>query len=200
MENHKVIKLVFVRHGQSEKNILKVKSSTRDRHPLTEKGKIQAKNTAQKLSTQGGFDVIISSPVLRARQTAEIISEYLHVPIVFDDLISEYDYGNWNDLTEQEMLERHEDYLEYKKHERGTQEHFDFKLGGTESRADVVERAKKFLEKIKEEYSGKNLIVVSHGGINGAIELALNNSGLETFYEKERIGHEEIETFLIPFN
>lgn len=197
MENDKTIKLVFVRHGQSEKNILKVKSSTKDRHPLTEEGKTQAKNTAQRLSTHGNFDFIICSPVLRARQTAEIISEYLHVPVVFDDLISEYDYGNWNDLTEEEMIEQHKDYSEYRKHERGTQEHFDFKLGGTESRADVVGRAKKFLEKIKEEYSGKNLIVVSHGGINGAIELALNSSGLEVFYEKERIGHEEIETFLV---
>jgi broad specificity phosphatase PhoE len=193
----KKIKLVFVRHGQSEKNILRIKSSAKDKHPLTEKGKAQAKDAAFKLSKDDSFDFIISSPVLRARQTAEIISEQLHVPVVFDDLISEYDYGKWNDLTEEEMLERHEDYLEYKKYEKGTQEHFDFKLGGTESRGDVVKRVSKFLEKIKEEYPGKNLIIVSHGGINGAIEMALNNSDLEAFYKKELIGHDEIETFII---
>ncbi|MDQ5953049.1 MAG: isoleucyl-tRNA synthetase, partial [Patescibacteria group bacterium] len=106
----KKIKLVFVRHGQSEKNILRIKSSAKDKHPLTEKGKAQAKDAAFKLSKDDSFDFIISSPVLRARQTAEIISEQLHVPVVFDDLISEYDYGKWNDLTEEEMLERHEDY------------------------------------------------------------------------------------------
>ena len=193
----KKIKLVFVRHGQSEKNILRIKSSAKDKYPLTDKGKAQAKEVAQKLSRDDSFDLVISSPVLRARQTAEIISEQLHIPVVFDDLISEYDYGNWNDLTEEEMLERHEDYSEYKKHERGTQEHFDFKLGGTESRSDVVARVRKFLEKIKQEYPGKNLIVVSHGGINGAIEMVMNNSDLEAFYKKERIGHDEIETFII---
>lgn len=193
----KKIKLVFVRHGQSEKNILRIKSSAKDKYPLTDKGKAQAKEVAQKLSKYDSFDIVISSPVLRARQTAEIISEQLHLPVIFDDLISEYDYGNWNDLTEEEMLERHEDYSEYKKHERGTQEHFDFKLGGTESRSDVVVRVMKFLEKIKQEYPGKNLIIVSHGGINGAIEMILNNSGLESFYKKERIGHDEIETFVI---
>lgn len=193
----KKIKLVFVRHGQSEKNILRIKSSAKDKYPLTDKGKAQAKEVAQKLSKYDSFDIVISSPVLRARQTAEIISEQLHLPVIFDDLISEYDYGNWNDLTEEEMLERHEDYSEYKKHERGTQEHFDFKLGGTESRSDVVVRVRKFLEKIKQEYPGKNLIIVSHGGINGAIEMILNNSGLESFYKKERIGHDEIETFVI---
>lgn len=191
------IKLVFVRHGESEKNVLKIKSSTKDKWPLTEKGKIHAKNTAQKLSSMGDFDVIISSPVLRARQTAEIISEQLQLPIVFEDLISEYEYGNWNDLTKEEMIEKHPDYSEYRKHEKGTQEHFNFKLGGAESRADVVERIGRFLEKIKKQYPGKNLIMVSHGGINGAIEMVLNNSDLDTFYNKESIGHEEIETFLL---
>jgi probable phosphoglycerate mutase len=71
----KRIKLVFIRHGQSEKNILKIKSSAKDKHPLTEKGKVQAQNAAKKLSANNDFDLIISSPVLRARQTAEIISE-----------------------------------------------------------------------------------------------------------------------------
>lgn len=196
MEN-KTLKLVFVRHGESEKNVLKIRSSTIDKWPLTEKGKLHAKNVAQKLSTMGDFDIIISSPVLRARQTAEIISELLNLPIVFENLIGEYEYGNWNDLIEEEMVEKHKDYSEYRKHKKGTQEHFNFKLGGAESRADVIVRIREFLEKIKKEYSGKNLIMVSHGGINGAIEMALNNSNLETFYKKESIGHEEIETFLV---
>lgn len=200
MEKDKTIKLVFVRHGESEKNVLKIRSSTKDKWPLTEKGKMHAKNVAKKLSEMGDFDVVISSPIIRARQTAEIISEKLHLPIVFDALISEYEYGNWNDLTEEEMAEKHTDYSEYKKYEKGTQEHFNFKLGGAESRADIVARIKEFLEKIKKEYPGKNLILVSHGGINGAIEMVLNNSELEVFYKKESIGHEEIETFLVPFN
>lgn len=197
IKNDKTIKLVFVRHGESEKNVRKIRSSTKDKWPLTEKGKLHAKNVAGKLSLLGNFDIIISSPVLRARQTAETISEQLNVPIVFDDLIGEYEYGNWNDLTEEQMVEKHTDYSEYKKYEKGTKQHFDFKLGGAESRSDVVERIRRFLEKIKKEYPGKNLILVSHGGINGAIEMVLNNSDLETFYKKESIGHEEIETFLI---
>jgi probable phosphoglycerate mutase len=197
METFKTTKLVFVRHGESEKNILKIKSSTKDKWPLTEKGRSHAETIAQNLSTMGTFDIIISSPILRARQTAEIISERLNLPIVFDDSIGEYEYGNWNDLTHEEMSRKHQDYLEYKKHEKGTQEHFNFKLGGAESRSDVVVRIRNFLEKIKKEYSGKNLIVVSHGGINGAIEMVLNNSDLETFYKKESIGHQEIETFLM---
>ena len=197
MVNNKTLKLVFVRHGESEKNTLKIKSSTKDKWPLTEKGMIHAKNIAQKLSCLEHFDIIISSPVLRARQTAEIISEYLNLPIVFEDLIGEYDYGNWNDLTSEETSAKHKDYLDYKTHQRGTQEHFDFKLGAAESRSDVVLRIGKFLEKIKKEYPNKNLIMVSHGGINGAIEMVLNNSNLETFYKKELIGHEEIETFIV---
>lgn len=195
--DNKPTKLVFVRHGQSQKNVLKIRSSTKDKWPLTEQGKLHAKNIAKRLSEMGRFETIISSPVLRARQTAEIISEYLNLPILFENLISEYNYGNWNDLTEEEMAKEHKDFLEYKKHKRNTQEHFNFKLGGAESRSDVVARIKIFLEKIKKEYPGKNLILVSHGGINGAIKMALNNSSIESFYESESIGHEEIETYII---
>lgn len=43
----------------------------------------------------------------------------------------------------------------------------------------------------------QNILLVSHGGINGAISQVLENADLKTFYEKEAIDHEEIETYII---
>lgn len=190
-------KLVFVRHGESEKNVLGIKSSTLDKWPLTEKGITHARRMADRLKKMDRYDIILSSPVLRARQTAEIISTILKVPIEYEHLLGEYEYGRWNDLTKLELEDNHADYIKYKNLKRGTKEHFNFKLGGAESRADVVERIKRFVHKVSIEYPGKNVLVVSHGGINGAISMALDNTILESFYDKELIDHEEIETFTI---
>lgn len=191
------IKLVFVRHGESEKNILGIKSSTLDTWPLTAKGKKHAQNLADKLKQMGPFDIILSSPLLRTRQTAEIIGTKLAVPIKFEVLLSERDYGRWNDLTKQDLEENHADYREYKQHRSGTTEHFNFKTGGAESKADVVERVKRFIGQVAKEYPGKNILVVSHGVINGAIAMALGATSLESFYNKELIGYEDIETYSV---
>jgi alpha-ribazole phosphatase len=119
------------------------------------------------------------------------------LPVVLEDSLREYEYGRWNDLNKEKLLKNHSDYIEYKKHARGTEEHFNFKLGGAESRADVVERIRKFIKKVMKEYPGKSILLVSHGGINGAIAKALNNISLESYAEKELIDHEEIETYYI---
>ncbi|MFA7253883.1 MAG: histidine phosphatase family protein [Patescibacteria group bacterium] len=197
MTDRTITKLVFVRHGESEKNVLRIKSSTVDKWPLTEKGEQHAENIACKLKGMGPFDIILSSPVLRARQTAEIISKTLGLPVIYEDLLKEYQYGRWNDLTKEELKKNHPDYLEFRMHKPGTEEHFNFKLGGAESRADVVKRMEKFIQKVSIEYPGKHILLVSHGGINGAIAKTINDISLESFAEKELIDHEEIETFNI---
>jgi broad specificity phosphatase PhoE len=103
IEKKKDTKLVFVRHGESEKNVQRIKSSTLDKWPLTEKGREHAKNVANRLKEMGQFDILLSSPILRARQTAEIISNKLNLPIIYEELLKEYEYGRWNDLTKEEL-------------------------------------------------------------------------------------------------
>lgn len=191
------LRLVFVRHGESEKNTLNMYSSTIDKWPLTERGVNHANIIADKLMRMGHFDIILSSPVLRARQTAEVISARLGLPVKIEELLGEYEHGFWNDIPKEKLFENHSDYREYKSLKRGSEEHFDFKLGGAESRADVVERIKKFIKKVAKEYPGKKILLVSHAGINSAIAMAVENISIESFYEKESIGHEEIETFYI---
>lgn len=95
----------MIRHGESESNILKIMTDDPDKYPLTQNGIMQARAAAEALS-EFGFDSLYSSPVLRARQTASIISERISTKIQINDDIRETSMGNLNGLTSREARER----------------------------------------------------------------------------------------------
>ncbi len=82
----------FVRHGESEANILEVISNRGSVHGLTEKGRRQANQLANYLSGEG-IAHIFCSPLLRAVQTAEILSRAYSLPITIADGLREFDCG-----------------------------------------------------------------------------------------------------------
>ncbi|MCX8189463.1 MAG: histidine phosphatase family protein [Nitrososphaeria archaeon] len=87
--------ILLIRHGESESNIKHLISHDIESYPLTEKGLEQSKilgNELKKLK----IDIIYSSPVLRCRQTAQIISEYLKCPIIYDERVKERFFGKFN--------------------------------------------------------------------------------------------------------
>ncbi|MEZ4114002.1 MAG: class I tRNA ligase family protein [Candidatus Paceibacterota bacterium] len=69
-----ITKIIFVRHGQSVKNLIGLFSDEINDLPLTSEGKKQAREAGERLKSEG-VDFIYSSPVLRTKQTAEIISK-----------------------------------------------------------------------------------------------------------------------------
>lgn len=79
--------IYFVRHGQTLMN--KKNIHQRPEEPLTDKGSKQAHEVALELKRKN-IDTIISSPFVRARQTAEIIGAELHLPIIFDESVVEF--------------------------------------------------------------------------------------------------------------
>ena len=102
--------LYVIRHGKTDWN-LKNKIQGRADIPLNNLG-IQEANLTKKLLNQTKFYKIISSPLIRAKKTAEIISDQ-KTPIVIDSRIIERDFGLWegipfqcvsNWLTEQYIL------------------------------------------------------------------------------------------------
>ncbi len=87
------MKITFVRHGETDLNrpIRKMQGITN--YDLNENGIKQAQNTRDKLA-DGEFDLIITSPLKRAKHTAEIINEKKNIPLICDDRIIERNYGN----------------------------------------------------------------------------------------------------------
>ena len=102
-EYHVTMKIaILIRHGESEANVKNLISEDVEKYPLTEKGRDQAKFIAEQIC-DFKFDGIISSPILRTRQTAEIISEFVGIPYVVDSRIRESGLGNYNNRSVSEI-------------------------------------------------------------------------------------------------
>jgi len=180
----KITKVIFMRHGESGKNLENIKSDSLEKYPLTEDGIGHAKNAAKELKDKK-IDIIIASPVLRTRQTAEIISKALKTEVVTDDLVMEYKYGSWNDKTAKYLLENDELYKNYKKIAT-LEEKYDFVMGGDgESRRQMEVRVRKFIDQCIEKYPGKNVLVVSHSGINAIFRRVLGGISIADYFEAQ---------------
>ncbi len=200
--DQKITKIIFVRHGESESNPEEIRAGQLDGYPLTEKGRKQSEDIAEILKKEK-IDVFISSPVLRAKQTAEIISEKLGIKYIEDARVKEYNYGLWNGYNSKSLLHKEDKiYKEYKKLNYCDEEKYDFKFGGNgESRKDVESRVRNFIEEICEKYIGKTLLIVSHGGINAMLYRVIDNISIQDFYKYEfRLGNAEKNVFYVDEN
>ena len=84
---------IFLRHGESIGNAEGKHQGQAD-FELTEKGRTQARALAERWQVEKQhFDRIVSSPLMRARETAEVISGMLNTPLEFDPLWMERDNG-----------------------------------------------------------------------------------------------------------
>ena len=86
---------ILIRHGESESNIRGLISEDIEGFPLTDNGRKQAARTAQEL-IKVKAQMILSSPVLRARETASIISHATDIEITIDHNIRESGLGPYN--------------------------------------------------------------------------------------------------------
>lgn len=154
------MKLYFVRHGQSEANVLQVISNRALPHPLTELGRQQAAQLAQSLLAIP-FARLYTSPLLRARQTAEIVSAALRVPVDCVDGLREPDCG---------ILEGRSDAAAWAEHHRVSTawrvaHDYDARIEGGESFNDLRARFGPFLDRALAEYdhTSEAVLVITHG-------------------------------------
>ncbi len=96
---------VLVRHAASALSPER-RFSGRGDVPLSPDGVEQAKRVATRLAGRAGLSAVVSSPLLRARQTAEAIARALGVDLVVDPDLVETDFGAWEGFTYAEVRER----------------------------------------------------------------------------------------------
>ena len=105
--NKLVYQIIFLRHGESVGNANGYFQGQSD-FPLNETGIAQANALAERWKNEEvTFDLVISSPQSRARQTAEIIAAALKTPVELDELWMERDNGNLTRLTFDEAREKY---------------------------------------------------------------------------------------------
>jgi broad specificity phosphatase PhoE len=157
-----VTRVLLVRHGQSEWNAQGRWQGQADPH-LSDHGREEARLAASALE---GFDgIVFSSPLLRARETAEIISSKISDGSVFvEPDLREIDVGEFSGLTNDEIEERLPDA--WRTLREGKLEAFP----GGEARAHFLQRVLGSLERIAGRHADANVLAVAHGGAIAAVE------------------------------
>ncbi len=103
---------VLLRHGETAHTRQKrFSGSGGEDPPLSEDGRAQAVASGRRLAELGGVDLVVSSPLLRARETAQVVSDLLEVPLEVDDDLAECGFGAWEGLTFAQVEERWPDEL-----------------------------------------------------------------------------------------
>jgi broad specificity phosphatase PhoE len=101
-----VYQFVFLRHGESLGNAQSRWQGQSD-YPLTDKGRAQAQALAERWKAENAkFDLVLSSPLGRAKETAEIIGSLLQVRVEFDPLWLERAIGEMEGLTAEEVRQK----------------------------------------------------------------------------------------------
>ena len=178
MPNH----LTFVRHGQSEANVIQkhddhgVDPETAAalfarpdwRHRLTKKGVEQAKNAGiwieHNIGSLATFDALYVSPFLRTRETAAYIGGAALANWTIDDRLVERSWGVYGKVSRAEQRSQ----FPLTAAEKAANPWY-IRLDGGESMPDVYARFRDFQGTLHREQAGRNVLVVSHGDfINAA--------------------------------
>lgn len=161
--------LYFIRHAESEANKQRILAS-RQAFPLTEAGKADAKLIASELKERVSIDTIISSPLLRARQTAEAFCEVYKCPLTVDERLSEQDLGPYSGMNYDQVKEE-------SGYEMDPLARWDWVPGGIgESYAMVADRITGFLESMSQRPLDSDTLIVTHAVVFRLLKAALENT------------------------
>ena len=140
--------LGLLRHGQTDWNIdLRLQGTTDI--PMNQVGIKQIQTAAAQLA--GDWDVILSSPLGRAKHSAQLVADYLGLSeIIEEQLLLERSFGIGEGLTYQQWHEQFSTLDE---------------IPGAESQHQVQTRSKLLLDHISSKFAGQRVLAVSHGAL-----------------------------------
>lgn len=142
----------FVRHGESEWNVLNKICGSTD-VPLTDVGREQAAETGREILRQGiQADLILCSPLIRAAETAQLISSVTGIPVRVDERLTEQHFGRWEGTSPRSSPEF-----------TCAKQQFVARFDGGESMMHLAQRIYNVLDDIKA--SGQTCIIAAHNGI-----------------------------------
>ena len=147
-------KLILARHGETEWNVGKVFRGRADVN-LNEVGIKQAELLGKHLCHLG-LEAIYSSPVKRALDTANIVARCMEVAVCISEGLTDFDFGEWQSLSEQEVKRLYPDIL----NEWQSSPH-KVRMPGGENLDDVTKRTAEVVDEVLSRHHG-NVLLVSH--------------------------------------
>ena len=176
------MELYLVRHGQSQANANHIMQGAKIDQPLTDKGRMQANETKEKLSGIQ-FDKIFVSPLKRSSETAEIIFGS-QVTVTFDQRLVEFDYGKWDGQRIEDLVANYPEYFKNASNFKNS-----WRVSGGETYEKAQKRLSNFMNSLGLD-NNDQVLVVSHGmTIKLWLALLLNTNNPERIAEPENAGY-----------
>ena len=161
---------IFMRHGEADNNVNRILVGRHIESHLTEIGRQQVRDTANYLK-EILVDKVFVSPVIRARETAEIVCDVINLDYEIDERLYEIELGKLVGMNYEDIIDKHGNL--FLKFYSGDEQMLDYY--GVESFTSVKMRIKHLLDEAIERYPDKNIIFVTHlDPIKAAISLLLD--------------------------
>lgn len=184
--------IIFLRHGQAVNNTRKILSGRTPGIPLTQTGIEQAEKIAQFIKPLN-ISSIYSSPIDRARNTAEIVAKHNSVDMRIDERLIELDMGKFTGMPYDEIFKEHGNvFLKFYGGE------LEIAHNGVETFVEVKQRITQMVEHVINEHKDENILLVTHMDPikamiatvtdlkpNSLFELIIENASLTVFKEYE---------------
>ncbi len=148
--------VIFLRHGQAKNNIERILTGRTPNIPLTEKGIDQAEKTAKFLE-QMNISAIYSSPIERAKHTAEIVAKHNSLDVITDDRLIELDMGKFTGVPYDEIFTSHGNV--FMKFYNGE---LEIAHNGVETFSEVKKRVLSIVDHVIEKHPDQNVVLVTH--------------------------------------
>lgn len=164
--------IFLARHGESDWNVEKRFQGHSDR-PLTERGREQAHALADLVGSEK-IDAVYTSPLSRARETAEIVAARAGLEAVALPELREVDTGSWSGLSRADVEARFpEGFARWRSGGSGWE--------NGETYEEMAERVIGALRKIAEDHPDGRVLVISHGGPIRAIHAAAEGLAIKDY-------------------
>ena len=185
--------IIFLRHGQAKNNTDRILAGRTEGVPLTDVGEQQAQHTAELLEHMN-VSAIYSSPIQRAKHTAEIVGKHNSLDVSIDERLIELDMGKFTGMAYDEIFNDHGNV--FMKFYQGD---LEIAHNGVETFDEVKKRVLGIVDHVLEKHPDENVVLVTHMDPIKAMlstivdlsptnlfELIIANASLNLFREKDR--------------
>ena len=148
--------IIFLRHGQAKNNTERILAGRTPGIPLTDKGIDQAQKAAKFLEDMK-ISAIYTSPIERAKITADIVGNHNSIDVRIDERLIELDMGKFTGMPYEEIFSSHGNvFMKFYKGE------LEIAHNGVETFADVKKRVLSMVDHVLENHPNENVVLVTH--------------------------------------
>ena len=148
--------IIFLRHGQAKNNTERILAGRTPGVPLTEEG-VEQSEKAAKFLEEMNISTIYSSPIERAKNTAEIVGKHISIDVKIDDRLIELDMGKFTGKPYDEIFSSHGNV--FMKFYRGE---LEIAHNGVETFEQVKKRIRDMVDHVIDNHPDENVVLVTH--------------------------------------